>query len=271
MTNTFFIISAARSGSSAMCKILGNATNVEHYLEPFPKLCLDQRNAYRFGTDKVDFDSVCRTKAKLIEKTHAEGSLYLDKQPNYIMFMDQLQQYFDAKLIVCFRDGRDVVASFMDWVEVRGKELYLSHEDIDGANYVDPAQNPWEYSLFRPQPGTAMHEKWKSLPSFEKFSWYWNEANRLIINQLNKINSDKFKIINWSETTPEDFEDIFDWCGFEGFDLGTIQNAYYAKYNSVEERKSGISKFPRHNEWTKEMQTEFDFYCHDTMQELGFY
>lgn len=270
MSHPIFIISASRSSSTAMIKMLGTASNAKAYSEPEPKLCLEQRLVYQYGKQAVDIDQIIKRKRSLIEEAVNKKYIYVDKNPNYILFFPYFQKNFNAKLVVLVRDGRDVVRSCMDWVNVMGKELYKTHEDNANYIYKSPCDNPWDYSFFRPKQENKYFPLWKDLDDFEKFSWYWNEANKLIVDNLKQINKRMYKIINVNDLDVTMMHNIFDFAGLEGFDEILISEMLSSKINSVEDRIQKKREFEHYSRWSAGRNDSFFRHATEMMEKLGY-
>ncbi len=269
MTNIFFIIGCARSGTTAITKILSTANNAELYVEETPKLCLEARDLYKGDLEKAE-KVLKEAKEKRIKETTGRGIIYGDKNPNYLPFIPHLELLWQPKFIFIVRDGREVVRSLMDWHEISEGNIFGMSEDEEGSTITSPKEDWWDYSRLRPNPGEPYSGQWKTLSRFEKCSWYWNKFNLLMLDYASKLDKERWRLININKTTAEDFEEIFDFLGLRGFNIDKIDTMLNTSINSATDR-GGISKeFPRWDNWSEEQTKIFDKHSGDLMKRLGF-
>lgn len=109
-----FVIGCPRSGTTMMGRIIDSIPNVNEFHEPnidrwFPKMVFENRIP-RWASDlyyRATFNSLLKIAPK-------KGKRFAEKNPHNTFAVDALRHAFeDARFIYMYRDGRDVVASFL--------------------------------------------------------------------------------------------------------------------------------------------------------------
>ncbi len=266
--NIFFIVGCSRSGTTALVKILNTAVNAEVFTEQEPKLCINARINYEFGMPRSK-DYIKESKSKAIKATLSKGKKYMDKNPNYLFFIDELMANFDCKFIFVIRDGRDVVRSAMDYDEY-GKNLYRTFEDEDNPKTVQPEEDFWDFARLRPKKTDTIFYSWKSLTRFEKASWYWAKFNGLILKKIEKKDKDRFITVDISNINLKEIEKIFNFAGLEGFNRDIISKMLKERINSAQEKWGLKDIFPKWDKWDNNMKESFSRYAGRMMKRLGY-
>jgi hypothetical protein len=272
MKNTiFFIFGAFRSGTTAFCQMLNMADKVAVFIEQSPKLCLEARLLYEERLTTPE-DVIWQARNQNIQKVIENGLTYVDKNPNYLLFIPFLLEKFDCKFIYLHRDGRDVVRSMMDWHDVQKKTIYTLAEDDINSDRFDGANYPWDYSLLRPKKSEKLYSEWKSLSRFQKCSWYWAQYNRLALDMINHVNQPhRFMKINMTGVTAKDVEAVYQFMGLTGFERTKVDELLKARINSVKQRSGQADQFPQWTHWSEDLYHSFDKFASPTMYYLGYY
>lgn len=268
MPNIVLIVGSARSGTTALTKILATATNAEIFTEQSPNLCVEARQLYEGKL--ADATGVLKTlKEPLVKQSHARGMIYGDKNPNYLLFIPHLPPTWDYKIVLVVRDGRDVVRSLMDWHTLK-RAIYFTREDVlEGEEACDPP-NPWDYSWPRPRPGEAYYDAWRKMPRFEKCVWYWSFFNQQLLHQFQTIRSDASFVVNMTGATTPKMEELFNFLDLEGFDHRVVEKYLGGRINSLLERTGEEDKFPNWRHWDEGMKKTFQTIARTTMEAWGF-
>ena len=85
MADIFFVIGCARSGTTALVKMLNMSQNATVFVEQKPNLCIEARNLYR-GILRDPKQVIQKAKSEPIQKVLSNGLKYGDKNPNYLPF-----------------------------------------------------------------------------------------------------------------------------------------------------------------------------------------
>ena len=269
VNNKFFISGCGRSGTTAMAKILNTASNAEVFVEQEPKLCIESRDAYK-GMLSDPTETLRNLKEKHIDETINKGLIFGDKNQNYLPFIPYLEKLWKPKYIFMIRDGRDIIRSGIDNRKFmkRGGIFSMNEDDVNSS--VTAKEDWWDYSRLRPNIGTEYHEVWQSMDIFEKYCWFWNEYNEVLLENLKKIESERYMLIDISSLTKEKCKEVFDFLGLEGFDPEKIENLISSKVNSLEEKTGKEHVFPHWKDWSAEQNNIFNKHCGVMMKKLGY-
>ena len=267
--NIFFIIGAPRSGTTAITRILSMAENAEVHVEQPPKMCIESRELYK-GSALNPEEYLITNKEPVIRQTLDKGLIYGDKNPNSLLFIPFMNKLWNPKYIFMIRDGREVVRSAMDYHKYLGGGIFNMKEDDPVSDLVSPEQNYWDYSRFRPNAGTPLHDKWQKLSRFEKYCWYWNEYNTILLKTISQLTTSTYMIVDISKLNDLTCEKIYTFLGLTGYKAGNISSMISSRINSIEEKSGKAYSFPHWQNWST-LETEiFNLYCGETMKELGF-
>ncbi len=102
MTNHIFIGGCGHSGTTLLLKILGLHSRVIHYYENIK----NEENSLKIFDDKNEEYIKIMTRAENTKST-------LFKNPSNILYIDEIRKYYKgSKIILMYRDGRDVALSY---------------------------------------------------------------------------------------------------------------------------------------------------------------
>ena len=270
MSDVFFIVGFVRSGTTAFARILDTASNAAVFVEQPPKLLIESR-ALAKG-ELADPVSVLRAARQAqVDEVVNQGLKYGDKSVAYMPFIPYLSALWDCKIAFLIRDGRDAVRSLMDWHRFKAHNIYAMKEDGVESGAVLPEQDPWDYSRLRPNPGAALFERWQMMSRFQKCAWYWSTFNALALDNLAKIATERWKMVDVSNSSVETVERIFDFLGLSGFDPQVVQGMLDARINSLFDRTGQADRFPRWPEWSPEQKQSFRELAGEMMTRLGYW
>lgn len=265
-----FIFGAFRSGTTAFCHLLREASNASVFIEQPPKLCIEARKQYE-GRLVQPLATIKRSRRESVSTVNKLGKIYIDKNPNYLLFAKELVVNFNCKLIYLHRDGRDVVRSMMDWHDLVGKDIFTLAEDGDDSERVLGEQFPWDYSLLRPKAAEPISTEWKHISRFEKCAWYWARYNEMAINLLGKQEfAGRIFPVPMSTTSVEEVRKAYEFIGLEGFDTDRINELLMTKINSPSWRSGKSNKFPKWQDWPANITDQFNTYALDIMKKLEY-
>ncbi|MFC1936379.1 sulfotransferase [Chloroflexota bacterium] len=266
MEKAYFIIGAARSGTTAMANILNTASNAVTYTEQPPKLCVASRMHYE-GILPYPKDFIYKSKNNAIEDAWKSGKIYGDKNPNYVYFIKEISELWNSKFLFLIRDGRDVVRSCMDCHPLRGPG-YGRYEDSHDSDLAQAEDNFWDFSRLRPRKGSALFHNWRDLLPFEKFAWGWSEFNQILLSKAENLQEDRYMIVDMSTINTETMKEAFAFLNLEGFDSNLIDQMMTSKINTIPLDKA--SRFPSWEDWDENLINSFNTYAGDMMQRLGY-
>lgn len=239
--SNFFITGCARSGTTALARILDSASNAKVTVEEPLVLHVECRALYD-GVLEEPRKTFYIAKSSTMDRWNSEGKIYGDKNVNYVPFIP----YIDEKVIFLIRDGRDVVRSLMNWNayfhETFGTDIYA---EADGK-----APSLGDYCRPRPLPDNPYYRGWFEMSRFEMCCWYWKEWNRLGLELLQKHKKpSQYRIVNMDTLDMNGVKELFDWLGLKGFDEKKVEWLLYRKINSLEQRFDEKDTFPSYENW----------------------
>jgi hypothetical protein len=274
----YFVLSCARSGSTSLAHILDTATNGICLSEPYPNLNIETRDMME-GRLAAPHRMLAETIFPRIARTLDKGLIHGEKNVTYGPFVPHLHEMLRCRFIFLKRDGRDVVASLMNW-----------HNDVFGSVYRECREEsplselarqtvaalPLEkdesdYARPRPLPGDSCYDRWLDFSRFEMAAWYWQFINRYYRQQLAFLPRDAWVEVDYTSITVERIGALFDFLGLEGFEPHKVEAMLARRINSIEDRIGQNGKFPKWSQWDIERQHQFDAIAADAMREFGYY
>ncbi len=267
MRRIFFVIGVGRSGTTAISNILSTASNVESFVEQDPKLCIAARMKYD-GVMQYPDDFIYKSKNKHISETLKKGLIYGDKNPNYLFFLENIINVWDCNILFLIRDGRDVVRSSMDFYTKR-EDGYVLYEDGDQYSITQAEERFWDFARIRPHKEEKVYNEWRKMDRFEKFSWGWAKYNSILLEKIETINKDKYKIINMNNLDENGIKDIFEFIGLRGYNHEVVKSLISSKINTSKIHSK--DRFKGHNDWDDILYEKFNKHAHYIMGKFGFY
>jgi hypothetical protein len=257
MSNIFFIVGAGRSGTTAIVQTLSIAPNAAIYAEQSPKLCIAARLHHeRILPHPKEF--IYKSKNEKIGEALSRGKIYGDKNPNYLHFILELSEIWDSRFLFIIRDGRDVVRSCMDF-HAGQRPGYARYEDNEDSDLTQPEDDFWDFARLRPKRTAALYRNWRTMQQFEKFAWGWAEFNRILFEEIENLDDQRYRIIDMTNLKPEDVESIFDFLGLRPFDLEKVSLILNSKVNTTSLDKT--KRFLHWSEWDNDLLAKFDRYA----------
>ncbi len=276
MKESFFIVFCARSGSTSLAYILNQASNCECLSEPSPNLNVETRLMME-GRLK---DPVSLLKNTVVKRAQqSKYDIYGDKNATYGPFIEHMYKLLKCKFIFLVRDGRDVIRSLMDWHDLIWGSIYrecknpgdLTEEAYKRVSNLPVHKDTSDFSRPRPQKGDPYYDIWLDLTREEMCAWYWQYINRLYLNQLKKLPSTAYRILDYTNPTAKDIIKIADFLNLRGLTENKITNLLDSKINSLKNRFGIDKKYPGWRHWSSTQRRQFDKIAQKEMFELGYY
>ncbi len=272
MADIFFIIGCARSGTTALVKMLNTSQNATVSVEQKPNLCIEARDLYR-GILSDPKQVIGEAKSVPIQNVLSSGLKYGDKNPNYLPFIPYIAELWDCKFLFPIRDGREVVRSLMDWHDFYSQKfshsgVFAMKEDDPNSPVDSPEQDWWDYSRLRPNLNDPYFEEWQRLSRFEKCAWYWANFNKKALELFSELDDRRWLQVEMKSLDRFKMKQIFDFLGLDGFNANQIEDMINARINSLQERAGLPDKFPCWTDWTQEQRNAFDRIAGDTMESV---
>ncbi|MBI4754387.1 MAG: methyltransferase domain-containing protein [Betaproteobacteria bacterium] len=271
-----FITGSGRSGTTSLLRALGLSNDVRVALEPEPTLNIESRELYE-GRLRDPHSVLARDVLPRAARALDDGKIYVEKHLSLVPFVPHLAQLLDCKFVIPVRDGRDVVASMLNWHNQMYPIIYQECQEVvalgEHARSVLARQqgfDPFDYSLPRPLRNDPWHAGWKHLSRFEMVSWYWAFVNRYLFDQLHKLPAERYLVVDYTRPCVESIRRVYEFVGLSDFDEAAVARLLAGRVNSLEDRIGETGAFPRWPQWTEELRQRFRDIAYDTMKLLGF-
>lgn len=277
-SNSFLIVSCARSGSTSLARILDTAANGRCVSEPSPNLNRETRLMME-GKLADPEHVIDQTVVERVRRKLREAEAYGEKNVTYGPFIPLLHERLGCKFVFVIRDGRDVVRSLVNWHEAKFGSVYrecmdpgkLTTEATVAASELPVHLDTSDYARPRPAPGESLYDKWEALTRAEMCAYYWSRVNCLYLEQLEKLPNDAWMVIDYTTPTVEKVLEVGGFCGLRGLHRSMIEELLQRRINSLEDRGAEKGTYPSWREWDGGARRRFDAIADQTMRRLGFY
>jgi hypothetical protein len=278
MSNNYFILSCARSGSTSLTRILDTADNGICASEPMPNLNWETREAMEGRL--LDLHGVIdRNIVPRVKKALQTNAVYGEKNVTYGPFITELYNALNCKFVFLKRDGRDVVRSLINWHEQKFGTIYrecrdsgnLAPEAIFNATNLPVHLDTSDYSRPRPQKDDPFYHEWEQFSRAEMCAFYWARINELYIKQLSQLPKEAWIEINYTGIEADNIIEVADFLELKCISKPKVQSMLDNKINSLTERGSSEGTYPDWKNWNSEQRQKFDRVAGKIMYDLGYY
>ena len=279
--NIFFIISVARSGSTAISSICSEAQNCQCEVEPWGITKVMTRQLMD-GKLKDPTPWIQKIMRPVVKKKLKKVEVYGEKDPVYAPFIPFFYDVFKCKFIFLTRDGRDVVKSMINWhtqksglyyVECKETEILREKAKKNVNKYRKHKMIKYlpDYARPRPLEGDPLYNKWKNLSRLEMCAFYWSKINEICLEGLKNIPENKQLRIDLSSPDPsKKVNKMVDFLGLKGLSKDTIDSFLKGKINSLTYRGHPEGNFPHWSKWNKKTTKKFYNIAGGMMTKLGY-
>jgi len=206
MKQAVFIVGAARSGTTAMLKLLDLSNETVCEMEPEPNLNSESRGMWD-GSLADPYNSLVGSVMCRIAKAFQRGDFYVEKQVSLVPFMKVLSELTGCKFIVMTRNGKDAVKSIINWhnraFPVFYKECDSNTVDAIDSDGDDEMIDLFDFSLPRPLSKEEYSSRWFLMERLEMVSWYWSRVNRELFKRLAAIPEESFLTVDVADFSLE--------------------------------------------------------------------
>ena len=275
----FFIVGCGRSGTTAVTKLLSLDTALTIRTEPSPFLAdenasLSQNRSFDMSLSVRNF---FRDREERLERMN--DPLYIEKQVTLGPFIQEIHKQSNAKFIYVYRDGREVVSSWMNWHKLGFGSIYREAGDQDD---LHPRARKAALSLLsdhdknersRPRlfPDTDPQASWLSYSRFEMLCHMWAKVNSDHLDNLLALPEEDVFFLNTNALTPETVNELFKFLGRPEPDPSASQTVVEAKINSPENRGFDGARFPSWMNWAQSERDTFKTITESTMKRLKYW
>ena len=277
--NIYFMVSCARSGSTSLAKIFGEASNGCCLSEPAPSLNVECRQ--QLDRKLPDPKSViAQAILPRVRDNLCRHDVYGEKNVTLTVFIPHLHDLFKCKFIYLRRDGRDVVRSLMNWHNKKFGSVYrecrdagrLNPEARHRAGKLPVHMDTSDYSRPRPQPDSELYAEWDSLSRQEMCAYYWSTINEIALQHVEALPPGTSTTLDYTAPRPEDVLEASKFCGLKGLSLGRIQELLQSNINSLKDR--GTDDSDLHADWKNwdgGERRRFERIAGASMKRLGYF
>ena len=226
-----FFLSTGRTGTTFLAKLF-DVPAIYSVHEPQPWLFQSRLDAYLAGdhTENRWRSTLHTTRAKLINRAHGQGRLYVETSAFLSFFTPLLSRMLPkAKFIYVHRHPGEVVRSGMR------RRWYNAH--------------PNDHMRLRPRADSDYAQVWSSMSPFEKNCWYWAYYNDHCLSCVEKIEPSRVLVIPFSKITDEvtGVQKILDFLQRDLYTEDEISDMIVRPQNA---QTSGA--FPYYEQWNDE-------------------
>ena len=240
----FFVLSTGRSDTMTIAKALSQHPEIECIHEGRPQLI---RLSTELAHQNKTTEQVKQELMDIYYTSVVSRSIYGESNQKFWNLVPIMNTLFPScKFVWLVRDGRDIVASIYSrgWYTLEQKEQ--EHQTKDNAQ-------PWYfYRLNGADCGCFDPMQWDRLSVFEKNCWYWSFINKVIEQELGKLQRER-----WIKILLENIEqDLVGLVAFTG-----------ARPHPLKVSRTNIStnKLRRWDKWSEVERKQFENRCGEQM------
>jgi hypothetical protein len=278
----FFILTAPRSGSTSLARILATATNGHCAVEPPPNLHRESR--LMMEGRLTDPEAVLeQTVVERVRAGMREHGVYGEKDLTFGPFVTQLRAMLDCRFIHLTRDGRDVVRSLIDWHCRMFGSIYrecsdrspLSVRARKAAAAVLAHEDASDFARPRPGPDDPLADRWEDLGRAEVYAYYWSALNDLYADACARLPRTVWRRLDYTDCSADDLFEVAAFVGLEGLDRTRCTDMLAARINSTAERGVEAHESPAPyadwRNWDGGSRRRFAQIAGPTMERLGYW
>lgn len=280
MSDNFFILTAARSGSTSLARILDTMPNCHCACEPAPNLDIEARKSTDGNFDEGEKEKTIQdVLVPRVKSAWESDEVYGEKNITYGPFIQQIRQQLNSKFVFLHRDGREVVRSLMNWHNQMFGDIYreckdtgdLSQRAVNAAASLPAYRDGSDFSRPRPVPGDPFFGTWENMSREQMCGWYWNFTLNLYKNELEKGDKRDWFSLDYSDIDAEKILKLMEFLNIKGGDVNLIQEMLDSRINSVKERCGEENGYPHWTNWDGGGRRGFEETCSEMMCELNYF
>ena len=277
----FFIVGCGRSGTTAITNLLRLSPSLRVVSEKLPYLSCENN----LISNGISFDYSKKVEeflnGNITRKKSLHDPCYGEKQVSLGPFISEIHKKIGAKFVYVYRDGREVVQSFMTWHNVRfgsiyresGVELGLLSKARKSAYQLLMDDDHNELSRPRDLGEITKVESWLNLSRFEMLSFMWAEVNRTHLSELKKVPPVNIFRLNINTFDHNKAVELFSFLNQKPPSEKKIKALIGKRVNSIENRKFGKSsdKYASWPFWNQDEREKFSDRTGKVMKSLGYW
>lgn len=245
---TCFAIGTGRCGTQFLYKLLSKEPHIASHHERHPLSDTFERYC-RWNRLAVDQGGFLAVKRSGIQKDLAKNAISFEASAYLSLSLQALYDHFDAKFIFLVRSPHKVVNSYLqkDWY---ADEIHRIHPEE--ASGFQPGMEEAHHSFSRLIPRGPDAHNWHQMSRVGKLAWFWQAINREVLNQLNTLPQDSYRIVRIEDLDYAKYLELANFMGYEpqmGEDLFTKLTA---------SRPNRLYPKRQVSDWTLKERTEFE-------------
>jgi hypothetical protein len=277
---SFILAGVARSGTTSLARILDQASNGCCMVEPSPNLNVATRLMMEGRLEdprrELSRTVVGRLKAHLAQPQ----GIYGEKDVTYAPFIRMIYEETGCRFVFCYRDGRDVVRSLINWHDKKFGSVYrecaeagdLNSAAISAAANLLIGLDTSDYSRPRPPEDSPAYIEWESWSRPEMCAYYWSTVNELYLKELGRLPPSAWISIDYTAPSVEAVLQVARFVGLEGLEGEAVQGALDRRINSLQDRGEKAERvYPKWTDWDGGLRRRFDQRASVAMASLGLY
>jgi len=247
-----FVTGVGRSGTHFLAEIFKQSNNIQSYhLDDIGNPIADSFWMYaKWYNLSIDFSGFFAGRNYLINEALKNDKQYLESNPYLaLQVTDIVDQYPNSKIIITFRQPRNVVLSHYN------KGWYENYVPVFSTEKKAPA---YQYNIIKPNhffgriiPNRKEEfEQWCKLTQVGKISWMWKVINKKILEDIKVLDENNYILLDIDKF---DFAKYLNICSF--FGINEILNE--TRFNRIRKNRPGKSLTKKHVDWDRQSEAEF--------------
>lgn len=198
-----FVVSTGRAGSMMLARALAKLPRTLALHEPKPHLVTEGFLRWKGELDSDGAEALIRAKRwDIVEQTKTNGLLYIESSHYCSHLIPELARVFDARFVYLHRDARGFTESGLarsNWYPP-SIDLAESFKGMVRRRLAVEVGHYWHDHRLCPPPGLQSR--------MEKIAWLWTEINRVILEGLAEVESERVFELRLDAVGPKSFAEL---------------------------------------------------------------
>lgn len=274
-----FIVGCGRSGTTAVAKLLKLDKSNNVHIEKTPYLSeeswlLNQDISLNKKEAVLNFLNGDEERAKNID-----NDKYFEKQLSIGPFIKEIHSLTNAKFIYVYRDGRDVVSSFLNWHKYMFGNIY---------RYAKPEQRNLPKDILEkvislnvnkdlnskymiPLKPYKFNNVFSNISRFELLCQHWSLTNKQYLDSFSLIPDENCFYLNINNLNMRKIIKLFNFIKSPLPPESTINNFLDKRINSLEERSGKRDTSNKWFNWCQKKRGIFESHATAIMRKLEYW
>lgn len=254
-----FVVSAGRSGSMMLARVLALHPDVGAFHEPRPWLNAEAYLKWRGRRSSKDIHAVLRKKRDdLIEQVEANRLTYVESSHFLSHLIPELAERYDARFVHLFRSGRDFVRSGLDRNWYRRKTFRARIDTwLRRTTGLEVGNSFCDHRLAPPRLGSRL----------ARIAWLWAEINGCILQGFERLPAARTMAVRLEDFGRSSLLELLAFLSVEA------ENSVVDEMLRLAAREPNRTKDPSApppEEWSEEAEEAFRRLAGPMMAKLGY-